>query len=207
MRRAAEDFVASGVTDDQRPYLGPVATDAAGIVQWIRPAALLPPAVQAALFRQTRVGKDGTEFTIYKFRTMVTAAEELKVGLASANEHDGVLFKVRADPRVTPLGGWLRRYSLDELPQLVNVVRGDMSLVGPRPALPDEVARYDVDSARRLVVKPGLTGLWQVSGRSDTTFEEYKRLDLYYVDNWSLAHDARIVCKTFAAVLAQRGAR
>ncbi|WP_242677075.1 sugar transferase [Streptomonospora litoralis] len=159
-----------------------------------------------ALFRQTRVGKDGVEFTVYKFRTMVVEAEHLKTGLRLANEHDGVLFKMRRDPRVTAFGGWLRRYSLDELPQLLNVVRGDMSLVGPRPPLPDEVARYGRDVRRRLVVKPGMTGLWQVSGRSDLSWEESVRLDLRYVENWSLTLDVQILWKTWSAVVRGAGA-
>ncbi|WP_394298169.1 sugar transferase [Streptomonospora alba] len=159
-----------------------------------------------ALFRQTRVGKDGVQFTLYKFRTMVAGAEDLKGGLRLANEHDGVLFKMRRDPRVTAFGGWLRRYSLDELPQLLNVVRGDMSLVGPRPPLPEEVARYGRDVRRRLVVKPGMTGLWQVSGRSDLSWEESVRLDLRYVENWSLTLDVQILWKTWSAVVRGAGA-
>ena len=139
-----------------------------------------------ALFRQERIGRDGVPFTMLKLRSMGVAAEAERTGLTLANEKDGVLFKIQHDPRVTPLGRRLRRYSLDELPQLWNVVRGDMSLVGPRPALPCEVARYDIDPRRRLVVKPGVTGLWQVSGRSDLSWAESVRLDLKYVDNWSL---------------------
>jgi lipopolysaccharide/colanic/teichoic acid biosynthesis glycosyltransferase len=133
-------------------------------------------------------------------------AEAARLGMGEANEKDGVLFKIAQDPRVTPLGSKLRRYSLDELPQLWNVVRGDMSLVGPRPALPCEVARYDVDPRRRLVVKPGVTGLWQVSGRSDLTWAESVRLDLKYVENWSLRHDLSILVRTVRAVLGHRGA-
>ena len=159
-----------------------------------------------ALFRQTRVGRGGAEFTVYKFRTMVVGAEALKMVLRSRNEHDGVLFKMRRDPRITPVGAWLRRYSLDELPQLVNVVRGEMSLVGPRPPLPEEVARYGHDVRRRLVVKPGLTGLWQVSGRSDLSWEESVRLDLRYVENWSLTLDIQILWKTWSAVIRGAGA-
>lgn len=159
-----------------------------------------------ALFTQTRVGKDGEEFTLYKFRTMVVRAEELKAVLRPRNEHEGVLFKMRRDPRVTPLGAWLRRYSLDELPQLVNVLRGEMSLVGPRPPLPEEVAQYGDDVRRRLVVKPGMTGLWQVSGRSDLSWEESVRLDLRYVENWSLTLDVQILWKTWSAVIRGAGA-
>ncbi|WP_407659508.1 sugar transferase [Lipingzhangella rawalii] len=159
-----------------------------------------------ALFTQTRVGKDGVPFSVYKFRTMVVDAEELKTRLQPRNEHDGVLFKIRGDPRVTAVGSWLRRYSLDELPQLVNVVAGHMSLVGPRPPLPDEVARYGHDVRRRLVVKPGMTGLWQVSGRSDLSWEESVRLDLRYVENWSLTLDVQILWKTCSAVIRGSGA-
>ena len=118
----------------------------------------------------------------------------------------GPLFKIRDDPRLTPLGGWLRRYSLDELPQLINVLIGDMSLVGPRPPLPREVKEYGLDARRRLVVKPGLTGLWQISGRSDLDWEESVRLDLRYVENWSLAFDALILWKTVFVVIRGAGA-
>ncbi|GIH91603.1 exopolysaccharide biosynthesis polyprenyl glycosylphosphotransferase [Planobispora siamensis] len=157
-----------------------------------------------ALFRQRRVGRDGAEFTIYKFRTMGVDAEERKIALVG--DDGGVLFKLRHDPRVTPLGAWLRRYSLDELPQLINVVAGHMSLVGPRPPLPEEVARYGDDVRRRLLVKPGMTGLWQVSGRSDLTWEESVRLDLRYVENWSLTLDLQILWKTWSAVARGAGA-
>lgn len=159
-----------------------------------------------ALFRQTRVGRDGRAFTVYKFRTMVLDAEDRKVHLVGSNEHDGVLFKIRNDPRITTVGAWLRRWSVDELPQLINVVRGDMSLVGPRPALPDEAARYGDYVRRRLVVKPGITGLWQVNGRSDLSWEESVRLDLRYVENWSLILDLQILWKTCSAVLHGSGA-
>ena len=159
-----------------------------------------------ALYRQQRVGKDGVPFTMYKLRSMRQAAHTARDDLLDANEADGVLFKIERDPRITGVGSWLRRWSLDELPQLWNVVRGDMSLVGPRPALPEEVARYDVDPTRRLVVKPGLTGLWQVSGRSDLSWAESVRLDVRYVDNWSLRLDAQILARTARAVLGHRGA-
>ncbi|OLT34516.1 UDP-phosphate galactose phosphotransferase [Actinomadura sp. CNU-125] len=158
------------------------------------------------MFRQVRVGRGGREFTVLKFRTMVQDAEARKAELLQSNEGDGVLFKMRADPRVTRVGRWLRRYSLDELPQLINVVRGEMSLVGPRPPLPEEVAQYGGDVYRRLVVKPGLTGLWQVSGRSDLTWDESVRLDLRYVDNWTLALDLQIIWKTWSAVFRGSGA-
>ena len=159
-----------------------------------------------ALFRQERIGRDGVPFTMLKLRSMGIDAEDERARLAERNDGDGILFKMKLDPRITPLGSKLRRYSLDELPQLWNVVRGDMSLVGPRPALPNEVARYDVDPRRRLVVKPGVTGLWQVSGRSDLGWDESVRLDLKYVDNWSLRLDVSILARTLHAVLGHRGA-
>ncbi|RZS87619.1 Undecaprenyl-phosphate galactose phosphotransferase WbaP/exopolysaccharide biosynthesis polyprenyl glycosylphosphotransferase [Motilibacter rhizosphaerae] len=159
-----------------------------------------------ALFRQKRVGREGRTFTMVKFRSMVTGAEAMLPDLTLENEHDGVLFKMRADPRVTSVGRWLRRYSLDELPQLINVLRGDMSLVGPRPPLPSEVANYASDVRRRLLVKPGMTGLWQVSGRSDLSWEDTVRLDLYYVENWSFTADMLILWKTLAAVFHGSGA-
>jgi len=157
-------------------------------------------------YTQRRVGKDGKEFRIWKFRTMVRNADKVKQQLAAVNEGAGVLFKMRKDPRVTRVGSILRRYSIDELPQLFNVLTGSMSLVGPRPPLPEESARYEPDVRRRLLVKPGLTGLWQVSGRSDLSWEEAVRLDLRYVEDWSLAMDAMILWKTFRAVLGGQGA-
>jgi exopolysaccharide biosynthesis polyprenyl glycosylphosphotransferase len=158
------------------------------------------------LFRQVRVGEGGRTFRMLKFRTMVDGAEDLVDGLSLLNESDGPLFKIREDPRVTPVGRWLRRLSLDELPQLVNVLRGEMSLVGPRPPLVSEVETYDDDVVRRLRVKPGITGLWQVSGRSDLSWEDSVLLDLRYVDNWSPAMDLMILWKTLRAVMAVRGA-
>jgi exopolysaccharide biosynthesis polyprenyl glycosylphosphotransferase len=158
------------------------------------------------LFRQVRVGRDGHEFAIYKFRTMYADAEARLQDLRHLNENDGVMFKMRDDPRMTPVGRVLRRFSLDELPQLFNVVLGQMSLVGPRPPLPSEVAMYHDDVLRRLVVKPGMTGLWQVSGRSDLPWEEAVRLDLRYVENWSLSLDLVILLRTLAAVIRSSGA-
>jgi exopolysaccharide biosynthesis polyprenyl glycosylphosphotransferase len=157
-------------------------------------------------FRQTRVGIDGRRFTMLKFRSMVQDAEQRLEQLRDLDEGNGVLFKVRRDPRVTRVGALLRRFSLDELPQLVNVLRGDMSLVGPRPPLPEEVAEYDGDAVRRLRVRPGMTGLWQVSGRSDLSWEESLRLDLRYVDNWSMALDLSILWRTWRAVVRGSGA-
>jgi exopolysaccharide biosynthesis polyprenyl glycosylphosphotransferase len=159
-----------------------------------------------AIFRQTRAGKQGVPFSMLKFRTMRQDAEALRAELEHLSSPDGVLFKLRNDPRITRVGGLLRRYSLDELPQLINVVRGQMALVGPRPPLLEEVAQYEYDVRRRLAVKPGITGLWQVSGRSDLTWEESVRLDLRYVDNWSLGRDLAIVARTVGAVLGHRGA-
>lgn len=159
-----------------------------------------------AFYRQRRVGKDGREFTILKFRTMVAGAHRARTELADRDEGAGLLFKVRRDPRVTRVGGVLRRYSIDELPQLFNVLAGAMSLVGPRPPLPEECAAYDPDIRRRLLVKPGLTGLWQISGRSDLPWEEAVRLDLRYVEDWSLALDTVILWKTMRAVLHGQGA-
>jgi exopolysaccharide biosynthesis polyprenyl glycosylphosphotransferase len=159
-----------------------------------------------ALFQQTRVGRDGAQFRIWKLRTMYTDAEQRLAQLRARHEQQGVLFKLPDDPRVTPIGKWLRRFSIDELPQLINVLRGEMSLVGPRPPLPDEVARYPIDMLRRLVVKPGLTGLWQVSGRSDLSWEDTMRLDLRYVENWSLTLDLVILLRTVHVVVKRSGA-
>ncbi|GAB2779934.1 sugar transferase [Nocardioides salsibiostraticola] len=159
-----------------------------------------------ALFRQTRVGKGGGEFACLKFRSMVTNAEELLADLHAAAGYERGLFKMHDDPRITGAGRFLRKYSLDELPQLFNVLRGEMSLVGPRPPLPAEVAQYEKHVERRLDVRPGLTGLWQVSGRSDLTWEEAVRLDLYYVDNWSMLQDLNIIAKTVRVVLTSDGA-
>jgi lipopolysaccharide/colanic/teichoic acid biosynthesis glycosyltransferase len=157
-------------------------------------------------FRQIRVGRGGEMFRIVKFRTMHTDAEQRVAAMQAENEHTGVLFKIRKDPRVTRAGRLLRRCSADELPQLFNVLLGQMSLVGPRPPLPGEVDRYPADMRRRLVVKPGMTGLWQVSGRSDLSWEESIRLDLGYVENWSLTVDLVILLRTAMAVMRGSGA-
>lgn len=158
------------------------------------------------LFRQQRVGRKGHPFNMLKFRSMHIDAEERLAELQDSNEGAGVLFKIADDPRITPVGRFIRRFSLDELPQLLNVLRGEMSLVGPRPALPCEVARYEEDTLRRLDVRPGLTGLWQVSGRSNLSWDDTVRLDLYYVDNWSMTQDLLILTKTARAVLGSEGA-
>ena len=159
-----------------------------------------------ALFVQTRVGKDGRTFRMYKFRTMVVDAEKRLAELREKNDNDGAKFKMRRDPRVTAVGARLRKWSLDELPQLINVFKGEMSLVGPRPALPDETALYADHVRRRLVVRPGLTGMWQVNGRSDLSWEESVRLDLRYVENWSFALDLQILWKTFSVMFRGAGA-
>ncbi|WP_051750596.1 sugar transferase [Phycicoccus jejuensis] len=159
-----------------------------------------------ALFRQERVGEGGRVFSMYKFRTMVVDADRHLAGLEMQSDGNGVLFKMRTDPRVTKVGAVLRRFSFDELPQLINVVRGEMSLVGPRPPLRDEVDRYESDAVRRLRVRPGMTGLWQVSGRSDLSWVDSVRLDLWYVDNWSLALDGQILLRTVKAVVRGSGA-
>jgi exopolysaccharide biosynthesis polyprenyl glycosylphosphotransferase len=158
------------------------------------------------LFRQTRVGRDGSYFTCLKFRSMVIDADQVLAELHSEVGYAEGLFKMPRDPRITKPGRWIRRFSFDELPQLINVLRGDMSLVGPRPPLPTEVDRYTLTQSRRLRVRPGLTGLWQVSGRSDLSWTESIRLDLYYVDNWSMIQDLVILARTLRAVVSSRGA-
>ncbi|MEP7091332.1 MAG: exopolysaccharide biosynthesis polyprenyl glycosylphosphotransferase [Nocardioidaceae bacterium] len=169
-------------------------------------AAVRLDSTGSGLFVQTRVGRHGKPFRMFKLRSMYADAESMKHALLEHNEADGVLFKIQRDPRVTRVGYWLRRSSLDELPQLLNVLRGEMSLIGPRPALPSEVAAYDADARRRLVVKPGITGLWQVSGRSDLQWDESLKLDLYYADNWRLVDDFAIAARTVSAVTMARGA-
>ena len=159
------------------------------------------------LFRQERIGRRGRPFVLLKFRTMVVGAHALREGLVGLNEASEPLFKVARDPRLHRLGRFLRRWSIDELPQLWNVLRGEMSLVGPRPALGEETARYADWHHERLEVRPGITGLWQVSGRSELPFDDYVRLDLFYIENWSLAYDLFILTKTVPAVLSGRGAR
>jgi lipopolysaccharide/colanic/teichoic acid biosynthesis glycosyltransferase len=158
------------------------------------------------LFRQTRVGRNGRPFTVVKFRSMVDNAEDLLIDLRERNERDQVLFKMKDDPRVTRVGRFIRATSIDELPQLFNVLRGDMSLVGPRPALASEVAHWPDGFSQRLRVRPGITGMWQVSSRASASFDDYARLDLYYVDNWSLVTDLAIVAKTIPVVLGRKGA-
>jgi exopolysaccharide biosynthesis polyprenyl glycosylphosphotransferase len=159
------------------------------------------------LFRQTRCGLNGRQFVMYKFRSMIDNAEQLRVELEALNEMDGPVFKSSRDPRITAIGKLIRRFSIDELPQLLNVLRGDMSLVGPRPPLPEEVARYERWQRRRLSMKPGMTCLWQISGRNEVSFDDWMKLDLTYIDNWSLLLDLKILLKTVPVVLLGRGAK
>ena len=158
------------------------------------------------LFHQERVGRRGRHFQVLKFRTMGSDAEERLADLAAANEAEGPLFKIKADPRLTRVGGFLRRWSIDEVPQILNVMRGEMSMVGPRPPLPAEVERYEVEHLRRLKGTPGITGLWQVSGRSDLSFEDMVRLDRFYLENWSIGLDLKILVRTVYVVLGRKGA-
>lgn len=171
------------------------------VIKWSSPGPVM--------FKQKRAGLNGHPFTMYKFRTMVTNAEQLKQELAALNEMSGPVFKITNDPRVLPIGRFLRKFSIDELPQLYNVLRGEMSLVGPRPLPVDEVQRFDdMAHRRRLSVKPGLTCLWQVSGRNEVSdFKEWVRLDLEYIDHWSLWLDIQILFRTIPAVLAGFGAK
>jgi lipopolysaccharide/colanic/teichoic acid biosynthesis glycosyltransferase len=158
------------------------------------------------LYRQTRCGLGGRKFTLYKFRSMREGAESQRRDLLALNELDGPAFKIRDDPRCTPVGRWMRRFSLDELPQLVNIIKGDMSFVGPRPPLQEEVAHYERWQRRRLRMQPGLTCLWALEGRNQLSFRRWMELDLEYIDNWSPALDWKILLKTIPVVLLGRGA-
>lgn len=158
------------------------------------------------LFKQIRVGKNGKPFVFYKFRTMNVDAEDQKEALKHLNDMSGPVFKISDDPRVTRVGRFLRRTSMDELPQFYNILKGDMSLVGPRPPLPSEVEQYDEWQRRRLTIKPGLTCLWQVNGRNNIDFDKWVKLDLEYIDNWSLWLDFKIMTKTIPAILKGDGA-
>src|SRR4029077_4983788 len=152
-----------------------------------------------------RVGLHGRHFHMLKFRSMVIDAESLKAELQKANEQSGPVFKMRRDPRVTRIGRFIRKYSIDELPQLINVLRGDMSVVGPRPPVPPEGARYEAWQRRRLSVRPGLSCIWQVSGRNQISFEQWMYLDMQYIDHWSLKNDLNLILKTVPVVLSGRG--
>ncbi len=186
------------ITTSALVALAPIFATVAALVKLTSPGPVF--------FRQERIGRDGEPFDMMKFRSMVMNAEELLADLQAENEGAGPLFKMKSDPRVTAVGRFIRKTSLDELPQLINVLRNEMSLVGPRPALQAEMAEWDPDLYARLQVKPGITGMWQVSGRSGTSFDEYTRLDLYYVHNWSLLVDLSILVKTIPAVVKSDGA-
>lgn len=157
-------------------------------------------------YRQKRVTKDGKEFLMYKFRTMVVDADRMLEKLKEENEADGLLFKIKKDPRITRAGRLLRRLSIDEVPQIINVLKGELSLIGPRPPLPEEVREYKKWHRKRMNVKQGITGLWQVAGRSELGFEEGIKLDLYYIQNWSIGMDIKILLKTIPAIISRRGA-
>jgi len=184
-----------------------------GVALWVLAPMLLVVAAMVKLtsrgpllFRQQRVGLHGRPFQMLKFRTMVENAEALKAQLAQQNEMDGPVFKMKKDPRITSIGRVLRKFSIDELPQLINVLRGDMSVVGPRPPVPNEVAKYEPWQRRRLSVRPGLTCIWQVSGRNEISFEQWMYMDLQYIDTWSFTKDIGLILKTFPVVLTGRGA-
>jgi len=186
---------------------------AAGIGLLIISPILLATAIAIKLdskgtvfYRQKRIGKNGQIFHMYKFRSMISNADELKEALEKHNEADGPVFKIKNDPRITRIGEFIRKYSIDELPQLLNVLKGDMSLVGPRPPVSSEVEKYGDWEWRRLEVLPGITGLWQVSGRSDLSFQQWMNLDLYYIENWSFALDLKILLKTIPTVIKGEGA-
>jgi exopolysaccharide biosynthesis polyprenyl glycosylphosphotransferase len=186
--------------------LAVVALTIAAIPMLIVAVAVKLTSPGPVLFCQKRVGKGGKVFTLYKFRSMCVDAEAKLAALRHLNEASGPIFKMKNDPRLTPIGKLLRRASLDELPQVFNIIKGEMSWVGPRPPTPNEVEKYEDWHLKRLDVTPGLTGLWQVSGRSELSFDEMVKLDLYYAENWSLGVDAVIILRTVPAVLRQSGA-
>ena len=189
------DIVASGAA---LIFLAPLLLVVAALVKLTSRGPLF--------FKQQRVGLHGRPFHMFKFRTMVVNAEALQANLSHLNEQTGPVFKIKNDPRITRIGHFLRKHSIDELPQLINVLRGDMSVVGPRPPVPAEVARYEGWQQRRLSVRPGLTCIWQVSGRNQISFEEWMYLDMRYIDHWSLTEDLSLILKTFPVVLTGRGA-
>ena len=191
-------LVTEGVDDIRCPPLSPLLLLTAIAIKLTSRGPIL--------FKQTRVGLHGRMFNMLKFRSMVHGAEALKAALESQNERRGPVFKMAKDPRVTRLGRFIRKYSVDELPQLLNVLRGDMSVVGPRPAVPSEVARYEAWQRRRLSVRPGLTCVWQVSGRDHIPFGTWMLLDMRYIDHWSLWEDLRLILQTVPVVLTGRGA-
>jgi exopolysaccharide biosynthesis polyprenyl glycosylphosphotransferase len=183
-----------------------VALLIAGIPMIIIAAVIKLTSPGPVFFKQVRVGKGGEHFTCFKFRSMYKDAEERKAALLHLNEADGPIFKMKDDPRLTPVGKIIRKLSMDELPQIFNILMGDMSWVGPRPPTPDEVAKYSQWHMKRLDVTPGLTGLWQVSGRSDLSFDEMVKLDLYYAEHWSPWLDIKLMLRTIPAVVLGRGA-
>jgi exopolysaccharide biosynthesis polyprenyl glycosylphosphotransferase len=206
VRHPRPSTVVRGIKSASDRMLGAVLLALVSPVLLLMALAVRLDSEGSTFFTQTRVGREGRLFTVYKMRTMVAEADAMKTALCAENEFDSVLFKMKRDPRVTRVGRFLRKSSLDELPQLINVVRGEMSLVGPRPFLPEEVARMDADTLRRHAVQPGITGLWQVSGRSDLDWDDSAALDTYYADNWSLSGDAKIAARTVTAVLGGKGA-
>lgn len=186
---------------------GATAVVLLGLPLWVAVSLAIAVTSRGPVFYvQSRVGRNGRPFGMLKFRSMVVDAASQLPSLDASNEADGPLFKMRDDPRVTKVGRWMRKYSIDEFPQLLNVLRGNMSLVGPRPPLPSEVEAYGEDEWRRMEVLPGMTGLWQVSGRSDLSFDEMVRLDVFYIENWSVGFDLAILAKTLPAVVLARGA-
>jgi len=200
IHRRPERLVAAGVKRTLDVFLGAALLVLLAPLMLVVALAIQLGSRGKVLYRSRRMGQNGREFTCYKFRTMVSDAHSLRAHLMHLNEYEKILFKIRSDPRVTRLGKFLRKYSLDELPQLWNVIAGDMSLVGPRPPLPEEYAQYEIRQRRRLQVKPGITGLWQVTARQNPCFDTYMKLDLNYVENWNLWWDLKILLKTIPAV-------
>ena len=198
LQRAAKRFIDVSVTALAVTLLAPVYLAVALAVKLSSPGPVF--------YRHTRVGRDGRVFSFLKFRSMYVDADKRRADLEEMNEADGPIFKMKNDPRVTPVGHFIRRMSLDELPQLFHVLSGHMSLVGPRPHLPEEVAEYGPLDFRRLTVQPGITCIWQVSGRSDLDFDTWVALDLEYIDTWSMWLDFKLLAKTVPAVLTGRGA-